>query len=351
MSEKNSVERLFDLIGRTDGALLEEVYGIDSAEKLKNRTAAIRLSRTRRIKKIMIAAASLTVVASLVATALLMRPEREYSPKPEHADRGEYAETSIPTTSDKSEVIPAVVSINSVDALNYYSGKAVLLNGGANLSGGDSGGAVTALPMADTQKDTRTGTYPSEAIVYNIGRDALFEIESAMFCSITVVDEGGFLGSKVGAGSVDVMVTKNREEHLSMITFKNGDRYYSCFVNLWTQNRMEFSTHIYAEGFSVVKNFDKTVYKYTIFFDNDEIVDFKAEPDLSKSEGFPMVRDTVIFEKGSSAYSAMGGSFTAKELEELFTSKVRKNTSDGLPLRGKENQEMTLYRGKEYIYG
>jgi hypothetical protein len=67
-------------------------------------------------------------------------------------------------------------------------------------------------------------------------------------------------------GIVDVVITENSLE--PMITFRNGDRYYSCFQNSTFQNGKVYSSHKYIDGFYIVKNFAQENYSFTVTYDN-----------------------------------------------------------------------------------
>ena len=66
----------------------------------------------------------------------------------------------------------------------------------------------------------------------------------------------GFLAQKLGGtGSVEVVITQN--SFSNMITFKKGERYYSCLQTSLTEKAMSFSSHKYVNGFKLVENFDQ----------------------------------------------------------------------------------------------
>ena len=115
----------------------------------------------------------------------------------------------------------------------------------------------------------------------------------------------------------DVVITNNSIG--DMITFKNGDRFYSCIVNGQGQTYMEFSTHIYVEGFAVVKNTDPESYRFTVTFDGNQIT---GQPQVIGLEVAPFDAgshpDGVARVVSQTYIKEMLAVFNVEKLEEFF---------------------------------
>lgn len=335
-------EKLFERLSETDETLLDEAYKIDSAEKLKvytkkegsQKKSAFFLTPTFR--RSAVAAVCIILIAAMVfAIPALVAPEN----KPEGTASGDIQGIIPPWHEGDTDF----QTIRSIDMLNYYSAVKILSERSeAALSAEQSGVNIAFLaangeeepgfgvgyddieydtPEADN-KDDATDMPPSGDgdIIYYELKDfgELFTVTEVYFFRIELTNETGFLASKVGTGIVDVVITENSLE--PMITFKNGNRYYSCLINggSWDGERhiMGFSTHKYIEGFCLVKNLEQNNYAIDVAFENDQAVKIKCTP--GKNGGsYP---DGDINLVSATEVSYVSASFTIAELEEYFTS-------------------------------
>lgn len=99
---------------------------------------------------------------------------------------------------------------------------------------------------------------------YELDPNEVFTIYQVIYFQTELTDENGFLASKIGTGIIDVVITDNNLE--PMITFKNGDKYYSCCINGSGPQYEEYSTHKYIEGFYLVKNMEQDNYSFTVTY-------------------------------------------------------------------------------------
>ena len=201
-------------------------------------------------------------------------------------------------------------TIESIDMVNYYSAMRIMEDTDEQASMSTD----TRYPVQMSVKEAVDTVYYEE-----LSPTAVFTVTGAVFFRIQVDDEACFLASKVGTGTVDVVITENNFE--PMITFKNGDRFFTCCQNAGYIDGMLFSTHKYIEGFYFAKNFGQKNYSFRIYY-NDFTLDYQNSKalrietyesitDLGEMEAeFPVVGDTLITNKRAS--------FTIAELERYF---------------------------------
>jgi len=224
--------------------------------------------------------------------------------------------TGVPVTPNGSPPVSGLppsdhtFTIESIDMVNYYSAMRVLEDTDEQASISTD----TRYPMQMSAKEAVDTVYYEE-----LSPTAVFTVTGAVFFRIQVDDEACFLASKVGTGTVDVVITENNFE--PMITFKNGDRFFTCCQNAGYIDGMLYYTHKYIEGFYFVKNFGQKNYSFRIYY-NDFTLDYQNSKalrietyesitDLGETEAvFPVVGDTLITNKRAS--------FTIAELEQYF---------------------------------
>ena len=104
-----------------------------------------------------------------------------------------------------------------------------------------------------------------------------------------------------------------------MITFRNGDRYYSC-VGLGTAYDKEtftehyyFSAHKYIEGFYLVKNLNWEHYEFCVSVRHGEVVEFTCD---YRHTGKENERPSVIEDSTYTVDKTV--TYTVAELEEYF---------------------------------
>ena len=144
-----------------------------------------------------------------------------------------------------------------------------------------------------------------------------FYINKVSMFQIELTDENGFLASKLGLGIVDVVILEDCIWGENMITFRNGDNFYSCLSDGGGAQRKGFSTHKYVEGFFIVKNIAQE--NYGFYIDLDEMGQVLAFECGERENGGNRV-DQNVKVVSSTAISEESGSFTVAELEEYFNS-------------------------------
>ncbi len=350
-NENTRNEKLSEWLSKVDDDLLNEAYSVDTADKLKKRIESEKIrSKTPLVQRpafrgaIAVAAClALTVGAVLTVPALFRSDDIIVEPRTSgSSDRTKPLQSGVtpPKTGDLPNVdLPTGnLHINSIDMLNYYSAIRVLTDSSSSsashLSAGSqnpyritllsAGGATTPpyeTPGAPVEQNPPT-LPPSEdpdIYYYEIDPEQVFYITKVSFFQIELTDETGFLASKLGTGVVDVVISENFIYGDSLVTFKNGDRYFSCLCNGFTTDELsgrrtvDFSTHKYIEGFYVVKNFEQENYSFYISFDGDQAVGFEC---LRRDKGenpdgvLPVVSQTRV--------SNVDAEFTIAELEDYF---------------------------------
>lgn len=272
-------EKIQNALSGIDADLLREAYAVDDAQKLK-RQAKKPFYRTGVFRGAVAAAACLAVAVSIwqwhgrdIPTELPPTPNLNISAAPYWAT-------------------DATVTVDSLDALNYYAAASVLR--GANLLGAaDDAPMLSLLAETDTpetsagfdtppitsegrpSENTPTESIPEDMISYELDPDGTYTITEVSYLQIRLTDEDGFLASKVGVGNVDVMITQisffgNPPE--GIITFRNGDRFYSCCENSGGirengESYRQFSTHKYVQGNYLIKNLSQENYAFEITYD------------------------------------------------------------------------------------
>ncbi|MBQ9121551.1 MAG: hypothetical protein IJY12_04205 [Clostridia bacterium] len=324
MDKKLYAQRLSEQIGTIDDRLLREAQGTDSPEKLRK----LRRGYVRP-RRLAWAAACLALAICLgVMIPMLSRESHALS----DVDIPEWFAAGFADTTE----------IDSLHKINYYGGllaaandtvdpsdTPLLVTPGVRLMTGLAGSAKTGA----TGQIDRFGIDPNE--VFTVTRVIAFQLE------LNNPDNAeGFLESVLGEGVIDVVVTENNLE--TMITFRQGEAYYSCLLNgisddkggysavdgSYTERdtvRYNFSTHKYIEGFDIVKNTEQLNFSFYFWMDRKtgEIVDFACyySGDGVLAVADALVPDTATVITGSTFTSNLTSTFTVGELQERFGTK------------------------------
>ncbi len=300
MSERS--ERLSEHLSEIDTDLLLRAYAVDDADKLAALVKKEKkpFHRTAAFKRTAAAiAACIPLVGILGIGALLFRGE-------------EPARTPLPWESEISEV-----NIESLDALNYYAAVHLLASARsidtANSNAAAGGYAYYAsAPLSG-------GAARADVYEYEIDPDEVFTVNAVIFFRVEITEEDGFLASRIGCGTVDVVITENSLE--PMITFKNGDRYFSCLENGHSAREKSFSTHKYIDGFRIVKNLEQENYTFRVSFEdlNAEYRGTRAvDLCVEGASADAMHADGRLTVAGETYLSRESASFTVRELETHF---------------------------------
>jgi len=343
-------EKLSQQLGEMDNDLLEKAWEIDNEQKLNAYTRKAQ----RRVFRPKIAALAASVALVLLVSAVslpwlgkhMAGPGVPVDPEdPTWASRpGDPVVPGQPN--DKPLQKPQIediknVRINSVDKLNYYAAMQLLAD--ASKLSAQSQNGIKAAPLLDlvgqaddiigtpdvpevTVPETTEGppvqeptkpvspTNPNEEIYYyEVDPSVRFGINEVIFFQIELTDANGFLASKVGTGLVDVVITDNSLD--AMITFRNGDRFFSCLQNGHSPSEWDFSTHKYIQDFGIVKNLSQENYGFYVSFDGDgQATEFRCRP-TEKGGDRP---DQNVRIASTTTVSETGGTFTIAELEANF---------------------------------
>lgn len=320
-------EALSEYLSDVDEAILGRACEIDDAEKMKRyirEKSKKPLYKTVGFRTLSAAACLMLIVGFwLSVPALFFRSNSKAPPQNnmatgthtgKHTSESTSANQSLASTSAEvkppSDRTEALLTITSIDMLNYYTAMKVLADGVISDVGYDKPlYAEGEHPFADTQKVYDYAFDPNET----------FTVTRAIFFQIEIRNEEGFLASKIGTGIADVVITENSLE--PMITFKNGDRYYSCCENTRLDNGKLYSTHKYIDGFYIVKNSEQENYSFSVLYDNFNLDYCNVSADsviCSSYQNGGSSPDGEMAVVGKTRISDAGGSFTVSELERYF---------------------------------
>ncbi len=319
--KESKEEKLSGHLSEIDGKIIERAYEIDDAEKL--RQYVLSKGAVQKRKSFLRAAAIGALAAVLCLTVgfggvmgyRYLNQEEPVSSIEDETNNylwqdttdgivtsGQDPETLSPETSDltpetSGEAAGTVdeaeirKTITSFDMLWFYSGvyalgdayqgtlrnQSVTPQAIQTLSSYSANAYRIQIPIASSSgRADYFDKSGSSAIVYNNGSytvnlnpDAAFVITKVVYFEIELKNDNCALASKVGTGRIEVLISYNDFDDI--ITFKNGDRYYSCCKNSASvrnnYSTITFSTHKYFEGFTFVKNFDQENYQFTVTFD------------------------------------------------------------------------------------
>jgi len=368
-------ERLSEHLLNVDEEILTNAYEIDDAEKLgqyiktKNSKTKKPFYMTPVFRRVTTIAACFVLIVGVIFSIPALLNDSSEDPN---------------NDKNHGEVVPPwlkgeeYLTINSIDMLNYYSAIRVLEDPtevktmsaktdakimflSANTRTTSNMGIVLLSNTNDhgvgydsSPDKPTTNAPPSPKIVYyELERDAVFTVSNVFFFQIELTDAKGFLASKVGTGTVDVVITKNDMEDL--ITFRNGDRYYSCCANggSWDLGKWEFSTHKYVEDFCLVKNLEQDNYQFVIEFDRlGNATGIKCEPYKTGGPHADMNMSVV----SSTHIASTNARFTIADLEEYFnTGKFPEETeepsqNENPPVVPPPTETADFYTNGQYIF-
>ena len=290
-------------------------------------------------------ALGLTVVMVLVVLTGCMSPQVTTGPEEDQNPPNKEQGSQSLNPPVPGEVID--LKINSLDELNYYAAlrtitsipkvtkqsviganfEIVLL---ANGSGQDkeevpptpdtTGPDVTEGPSV-TPENSGNADSGEDIYYYELDPNEPFFINKVSMFQIELTDENGFLASKLGLGLVDVVITEECIWGDSLITFRNGEKFFSCLSNGWSLNGetggwlWDFSTHKYVEGFNIVKNFEQENHAFYIEMNVEgQAIAFECRG--TQNGGYHADQNVKI--ASSTNVSDQSSSFTIAELEEYF---------------------------------
>ena len=165
--------------------------------------------------------------------------------------------------------------IDSIDKINFYSAKKIV-------------DEKSLLPVSIKTKNSPSANVvflSNNVVTYPFDRNKVFTVTMVTYFTVELKDENGFLAQKLGGtGLVEVVVTQNDLDVMGyMITFKKGDKYYSCLMNGASydpashKTEREFSTHKYIDGFNLVKNKEQENYTFIVHYEGSKVVGFECD--------------------------------------------------------------------------
>ncbi len=257
-----------------------------------------------------------TEYTTTVPTTTTSVEETEDAFEDEYEDEYEYEE----------ETTPQRIQINSLDKLNFYAVKEAIAehfwggSGATNLSYATPLANGTRVPNVRRMNEAGDSLSP----------DATFTITMYSYFTVVLGDQNGFLAQKLGGtGLAEVVITRNNFNN--MITFKMGDRYYSCFQTSETERAMSFSTHKYVSGFRLVENYEQENYEFTVYFESDKVIGINCGRFVGNTTAKYAV-DDIRYVDNFCFVIHKTEQFTAAQLEALFASN-HSFSDDGIRLQ------------------
>jgi len=328
-------EKMLHAIGEIDDDMIEDA-AIQPGQKKRpdDRKPVFR-------RAVAIAACFVLIVGLAFAMPGWLRPNHG-RPNPEPMDPGSLLPPLVQGDGQR-------VNIHGLDQLSYYAAVRMIAETPMPLNHPMNGRnyGITLLdsgydtdkrdepPMPETTGPSGTPEPPlipdsskppvvgEDIYYYALDPNEPFYINKVSMFQIELSDENGFLASKLGLGIVDVVITEDCIWGESLLTFRNGDRFYSCLSNGGGYNRetggyhWDFSTHKYVEGFFIVKNMAQENYGFYIDMDGmEQVTTFRCRE--SENGGHRVDQNVKVV--SSTVISYEGRSFTVAELEDYFNS-------------------------------
>ena len=321
-------EKMLRAIGGIDDDMVEDAAIHPSHKK----QSLVRMPAFRRV--VAIAACFVLIIGLAFSMPTLLTPNNDGPGVP--IEPG----TLLPPNVQENE---SGLQISGLDQMSYYAavrmieGMPKLAN--QSVTGGNYGISLLASgydtdkreepPEPETTGPNETQGPPvtpnpsrppvegEDIYYYALDPGEPFYINKVSMFQIELTDENGFLASKLGLGIVDVVILEDCIWGENMITFRNGDNFFSCLSDGGGAQRKGFSTHKYVEGFFIVKNIAQE--NYGFYIDLDEMGQVLAFECGERANGGNRV-DQNVKVVSSTAISEESGSFTVAELEEYFNS-------------------------------
>ena len=338
MSKKSDkINKLFEYLGEIDTRFYEEALYVDNAEKLKKLKTYEKAKKSHLFQRIITVAACLCFCAGIIFavvsqyekvpdTPILPEVSSDNAASDIVTDTNIHTETERQTETEQTDPIHMPITINSIDKLNYYGAMKIFLDSSSFVMKSDN--SVTAIKPLSAMRSqapyrlsllSDSSESYNDALRYKIDESKVFTITKATFFRIELKNEKGFLASKLGTGVIDVVITKSDIDAMGeMITFKNGERYYSCLMSGSGQDYVEFSTYKYIDGFYIVKSFESENHSFRFTKDSDQITHVTCGYfDSSDTEIDLELDDARVIPYSCWAFKVIY-TFTISELESFF---------------------------------
>ena len=343
-------ERLSEHLMNVDEEIFANAYEIDDAEKLKKyiRTKNAKTKKPFYITPAFRRVATIAACFVLIVGVIFSIPSI-FNQGGNEVGKEDYQGGNVPPSLKGEE---GYLTINSIAQLNYYAAirmiadksqttelamsqsKATNVNYGIMLlSVGNDVDQKDEPPVPETtgpntsEDNVVTPNNPGvpdsaeDIYYYSLDPNEPFYINRVSMFQIELTDENGFLASKLGLGIVDVVITEDCIWGESLITFRNGENFYSCLTNGGGYDRQtgesywDFSTHKYVEGFYIVKNIAQENCSFKVKIDAQGQA-YELNCRMTKNGGGRVEENVKVV--SSTVVSEEGRSFTVAELEDYF---------------------------------
>lgn len=254
--------------------------------------------------------------------------------------------------------------INSLDKFNYYAARKTVddylatkavkttdwgawYSGEAAIDSSYDEDIPDSGYGEDTSEKEENGYEPPDSIDANRPQDTdtkvyydlyswhSFTMKRTIYFQIELSDENAFLGKNLGTGIVEVAITMgDLHDDLNMITFRNGDKFFSCMyhgymgINEETQaDKYAFAAYRYIEGFYYVKDLQYKHFEFHIEVGAIGDAVFTCNYQHSGYENEPV---TVV--ENSTYCIDKEVTYTLEELEDYFNPSVQTDSASELPV-------------------
>ena len=337
MNQMNLHEKAWgEWLLETDDDLLRKALEIDTAEKLRQEVIRDKMKRSKYRTSVFLRASALAACFVVVAGAVIAASylARYFTGTPDTS-------VNVPINSE----LPSRVVFDSLDKVNYYAGLKVIREDEKQASGytaqspfivnlngsgisSSTKQSLSANVSAETESDFSDRPYNGAIWSEDISNERLTITKAIYFC-LDVTDANEFLASKVGTGTVSAVITDLHigNTPFSMITFKNGESYFSCLSEMadLQNGKNVFWAHLYIDGFQLFKNTESGISSFQVTFDESQrtITAVSWSPYSQISSDAPVDSITILSE--STRVSDKAYAFSLSELEEYYNEKGREN--------------------------
>lgn len=331
MNDKKKTDRQHDFLislGGVDEKLASQAFAADTKEKF----GRLERKRRRNISAVISAAASFILVCGVIAFLPMIAGKTE-----SEKSNGELEEIKKHEDASDEGVPPFLTEgrlvIESADMWNYYaeiksvyfanspqasSNKTATLGNGVGYDRYPDGSecpnpppevSESTPPTASSEQPPNTFA-PENVFYYDLSDFGELNITRATYLQAELTERSGFLASVIGLGRIEIVITEIGGFD-SMITFKNGDKYFSCLEN----GLNEFSSHKYIDGFYVVKNLNNEISRFSLTLSEDgEIADIKCSISNPKNH----LPDEIRIIENTQKSADVKKGYSIKELEDYF---------------------------------
>ena len=310
-AEMTREEYLMQALGMLDDSIFTEAYLTDDKKAMKRLVieekidAAEKIFSDRNLRRAGVAAVCIALCVVIVAAVPFAVDliKRAFDESNDVQMSPPTADTSTPPLETLTPPVEEDnVVIDGIGELNYYCARSIFA---------DSLGEILA----------NNGTVSSGTRDF----DDIFTVTEVGFMRIHV-SEGSFLAEKVGSGMVDVVVSKNNIA--DMITFKCGEKFYSCAS---ADGGESFYSSNEINGFEVSFGDNSSGYKFELMRENGKIVGVSYTAPKDSGGGHILINaigDASISFEGSISFTVSSVEDYLNGISDSATIKVPDNADD-----------------------